>query len=277
MKNHQAVHWQPIKSKQSKSYVVDSIDLNRIERSLPSKLPRSHSVVINLENVYKSFKTSLQKTFVLKDINLSFYAGEFVIVYGPSGCGKSTLLHTILGLEEPSKGKVLLRDTNLYHLSSDKRSNFRRQKIGIVFQQSNWVKSLSVLDNVAYPLWLDGYQEQEAREKALETLQSVGMDKYAKQRPSELSGGQQQKVALARALVTDPWVIICDEPTGNLDSLSSSEIMTLLAKLNRVKRRLIIMVTHDMSFLPLATRRVAMKDGVVMHDERDFFRRKLSL
>lgn len=271
------VHWQAVENKQKKSYVVDSIDINKIESKLPSKLPRSHSVVISLENLYKAFKTSFHKTYVLKDINLSFYAGEFVIVYGPSGCGKSTLLHTILGLEEPSKGKVFLRDVNLYRLNQDKRSNFRRQKIGIVFQQSNWIKSLSVLDNVAYPLWLDGYQEKEAREKALETLTSVGMEKFAKQKPSELSGGQQQKVALARALVTDPWVIICDEPTGNLDSLSSSEIMTLLAKLNRIKRRLVIMVTHDMSFLPLATRRVAIKDGSIVHDEKDSFSKKLRL
>lgn len=246
-----------------------AVNIDEIEQNLPSKTERSHHVAVKIENVYKSFPVAKHRITVLKDISLNFYSGEFVIVYGPSGCGKSTFLHTILGLEKPSRGKVYLRKEDLYAMNNDERTNFRRQKIGMVFQQSNWIKSLSVIDNVAYPLWLAGWQETEARRKALNTLEEVGMKKHANYHPSELSGGQQQKVALARALSTNPWIIMADEPTGNLDSVSGTEVMTLMAKLNREKSRMIIMVTHDVGYLPLANRRIGMKDGAVIADEHD--------
>jgi len=236
---------------------------------LPKKKGRSHKVIIKTENLWKSFLLGSRRNMILKGIDLCFYTGEFVIIFGPSGCGKSTLLHTILGLERPDKGRVFLRERSLYKLGEDEKLDWRREKIGIVFQQSNWVKSLNVLENVCYPLYLSFMPDAEIERKGREILELVGMSKVQKQNPSELSGGEQQKIALARALITDPGIIMADEPTGNLDSKSSGELIKLLARLNREERKAILMVTHDASFLPVANRRVFMKDGKVVKDEHD--------
>lgn len=245
------------------------MDISVIERRLPPKLPRSHHSVIKLRGVSKHFKVGESLVRAIQDIDLTLYSGEFVIVYGPSGCGKSTFLHMVLGIEEPTIGTIEMRNEDIYNMESDVRTKFRREKIGMVFQQSNWIKSLNVWENVAYPLWLSSYDDHSAYERALKYLNDVGMKEYAHHKPSELSGGQQQRVALARALITDPWIIIADEPTGNLDTDSSAEIMRLLTWLNREKRRMVIMVTHEMAFLDLATRRVGMKDGHILFDEHD--------
>ncbi len=236
---------------------------------LPKKQKRSHKVIFKMEKVGKSFKIGKRYIRVLKDIDLCFYSGEFVIVFGPSGCGKSTLLHTMLGLEEPDRGRVWLRGKSVYQMEDENRLNWRREKIGIVFQQSNWIKSLSVLENVSYPLYLSGLSDGEIEDKARQMLKLVDLEKTAKQQPTELSGGEQQRVALARALVTDPGIIIADEPTGNLDSRSGKELIGLLAKLNRKERKAIVMVTHEDDFLPVANRRVYMKDGRIVGDEHD--------
>lgn len=234
-----------------------------------AKTPRSHKVIIHLENIYKSFLVGEKRIKVLKKINLRFYSGEFAIIFGPSGCGKSTLLHTILGLEEPDRGKVYLRGKSLYQLSEDARTRFRREKVGMVFQQSNWIKSLSVWENVAYPLYLTNLSEKAIRKKALEMLKMVGMEENMDKIPTEMSGGEQQRVALARALITDPWILVVDEPTGNLDSKNGWVLINLLLDLNRKEGRAIIMVTHEAAFLTAATRRVMMKDGEITKDEHD--------
>jgi putative ABC transport system ATP-binding protein len=252
--------------------VTLAVDIQQLEKTLSAKTKRSHHVVIHLDDVNKTFVTGQAKSVhihVLKDISLKIYAGEFAIIYGPSGCGKSTLLHTILGLEPPSRGKVFLRDEDLYKFSSDDRTSFRREKVGMVFQQSNWIKALTVLENVMYPLWLSGYNDAHAKERAMIVLEEVGMSSHINYRPTELSGGQQQRVALARALSTDPWILVADEPTGNLDTVASTEIMSLFTQLNRKKSRLVVMVTHDVSYLPLATRRIGMRDGKIVFDEHD--------
>lgn len=253
--------------KQSQLPII--IDIKKIEARLPAKKRRSHHEVVKLKGVEKSFVTGRSQTKVLKGIDLVLYSGEFIIVYGPSGCGKSTLLHTIIGLEPPNSGKVFLRGVDLYQLDSDQRAQIRRKKIGMVFQQSNWIKSLKVWENVAYPLWLEGMEDSLAKKKAIEVLQEVGMEQFFDYHPMELSGGQQQRVALARALITDPWIIVADEPTGNLDTQSGEEIIKILARLNREKRRMILMVTHEINFLPIATRRIGIKDGEVVKDEHD--------
>lgn len=247
-----------------------SLDISEIESQCPKKHKRSHHVLLSAKNIVKNFGQGQAKTHVLKNISLSIYSGEFVIISGASGSGKSTLLHTLLGLEPPTIGQVVMRGANIYDdFDESGRANWRRQKIGMVFQHSNWIKSLSVLDNVSYPLWLSGLQKKEANERSMEVLESVGMADWAKFNPNELSGGQQQRVSLARALVGDPGIIIADEPTGNLDSNTSKDIMILLTKLNRVERRMVLMVTHDLSFLPLANRRIVMQDGSIIHDEHD--------
>jgi ABC-type lipoprotein export system ATPase subunit len=255
--------------KQKAKQLPAVIDIRALEARLPAKKKRSHHEVVKVSRVSKEFKVGTGKVAVLSHINLILYSGEFVIIYGPSGCGKSTFLHTILGLEAPTRGSVLLRGTDVYKMGSDERTSFRREKIGMVFQQANWIKSLNVWENIAYPLYLSGLDGKRAKTRSLEVLREVGMGDYADQSPNELSGGQQQRVALARALSTDPWILVADEPTGNLDSRSSEEIIELLAVLNREKRRMIVMVTHEMNFLPIATRRIGMRDGEIVSDEHD--------
>lgn len=262
----------PAKKKKTASQKapVQQIDVAAIESNLPPKAPRSHHVIIKVQNVYVTFGKKSGITHALRDIDLNFYSGEFVIISGPSGSGKSTLLHVILGLERPSKGLVEIRDENVFaHLSQDDVARLRRDKIGMLFQQSNWIKSLNCWENVAYPLWLTRRNEKEAKAIALEKIEEVGLEDVADKHPGELSGGQQQRLQLARALVTNPGIIIADEPTGNLDTASATQIVELLTRLNREKRRAVIMVTHEISLLPLATRRVIIKDGKVIYDQHD--------
>lgn len=256
--------------KKNISDLIGSVDIVALEKSLPPKRKRSHHVVVKLDKVHKHFGTATSRVNVLKDVNFSIYSGEFVIISGPSGSGKSTILHTMLGLEKPSTGTVYLRKENLYHQTDSERAQYRRQKIGMVFQQSNWIKSLNVWENIAYPLWLGTVSPAAAKEQALTALESVGLSReLAKQVPNELSGGQQQRVSLARALVSDPGIIVADEPTGNLDTDSGTEVIRLLANLNRVQRKVVIMVTHDTQFLSIANRRLLVKDGKIVYDDHD--------
>lgn len=257
-------------NKKNNKIPLHGVSVAEVEKHLPEKKSRSHNVVVKLRKVSKFFGKGAARTQVLKDINLSLYSGEFAIISGPSGSGKSTLLHAILGLEPPTRGAVFLRGQNLYSdLDENQRTSFRKDKLGMVFQQSNWIKSLLVWENVAYPLWLTGLPRALAKERALESLEQVGLAEWADHKPTELSGGQQQRVALARAISSQPGIIVADEPTGNLDTQSSADIITLLAKLNRQERRLILMVTHDTNLLPIANRRVIMRDGEIVHDEHD--------
>lgn len=229
-----------------------------------------HDIIVKTKGLKKEFAPEGgTPTPVLRGIDLEIGATDFAIIYGPSGCGKSTLLHSLIGLETPSEGTVHIRDTDIYKLNPEERAIFRAQKFGMVFQAWYWIKSLSVWENVALPLLINGEKESVARKKAMEQLREVGMDKYATKRPSQLSGGEQQRVELARALINNPWIIVADEPTGNLDSKSSDEIIDLLKNLNKHHKRTIIMVTHNLAYLPLATRKIAMKDGLVIESEAE--------
>ena len=240
-----------------------------LTRGLPRKQRPKDRVLLRLEHIKKTFLVGKRRVEVLKGIDLDIHEGEMAIIYGPSGCGKSTMLHTMLGLEEPDAGKVYLDDKCLYYLNDDERSIWRRDRVGIIFQQSNWIKSLNVWENVAYPLFLSTMLEREVKYRALVCLEKAGVIKLALKRPMDLSGGEQQKVQLARALVTQPAVLVADEPTGNLDSVSSQELIKLLVRLNRTEGKTIVMVTHDDGFLPLATRQIEMKDGKVVEDRHD--------
>jgi putative ABC transport system ATP-binding protein len=173
------------------------------------------------------------------------------------------MLNILLGLEPPTKGEVMFLGKNLYSFSEDERAQMRKQQVGIIYQQSNWVKSLSVIENVYFPLTLRGLPEEERNKRALEVLKMVGMDQGATQNPAELSGGQQQRVSLARALISNPALIVADEPTGNLDSKASEEIMGLFKQFN-AQGKTVIMVTHDLEYLKFASRSVNMVDGVVV-------------
>jgi len=227
---------------------------------------------IVVENIEKSFTVGDQVLPVLRGLNCFVNEGDFFVIFGPSGCGKSTLLHCMMGLEAPTSGKIMFFGDNLYKGNNeDDRAVMRKQLIGTVYQQSNWIRSLDVKDNVAFPLILLGREREEALERAYEMLDEVGMRNWANHRPTELSSGQQQRVAMARALVHHPEVIVADEPTGNLDFKSGQDIMELLQRINREKGQMIIMVTHDLEYLTYAKRILQMLDGQVVriYDEHD--------
>jgi len=221
--------------------------------------------VIKVQNVNKSFRVGSQDVQILKDISFEIKQGDFSIIFGPSGCGKSTLLYALLGLECPTTGLVTLLDTNLYALASeDDRSEFRKNHIGMVYQQPNWIKSLTVLENIAFPLLLKGEETLQARTKAQELLKTIQMESWGDYLPSELSSGQQQRIALIRSLVTNPELIIADEPTGNLDFESGQALMQLLQKLNTDEKKTIVMVTHDLEYLKYAKTAIKMFNGEVV-------------
>lgn len=230
----------------------------------------SKNTIIKIWDVSKSFDVGMQKVKVLKGITFNVKINDFLIIFGPSGCGKSTLLHTILGLEEPSSGYISYLGKDIYETAieqmttDDERADFRKLNVGMVYQQANWIKSLNVWENIAFPLTLLGIDKVERKNKALETLKEVEMLDWADYIPMQLSSGQQQKIALARALISNPRLIIADEPTGNLDYDSGQELMKLLNKLNTEKQKTIIMVTHDLEYLKYAKTTVKMFDGQII-------------
>jgi putative ABC transport system ATP-binding protein len=223
----------------------------------------SRKPIIEFKGVYKSFKVGRGNVPVLKDISLEIFPGEFVIIFGPSGCGKSTLLNTLVGLEKPSLGKVLVRGEDLYSFDHDERTAIRRKKFGIVYQQPNWIKSLNVIENVAFPLCVMGKKEKDSLKRASNILNLFRLEEFLKSTPTELSGGQQQRVSVTRALITNPWVIVADEPTGNLDSVSAADLMYVFQFLNTESKRTVIMVSHNLAYEKYATKIIRMEDGKI--------------
>jgi putative ABC transport system ATP-binding protein len=220
----------------------------------------------NLTKVYGAGETAIT---ALDQVNLNVNAGEFVAVMGPSGCGKSTLLHLLGGLDRPTQGSVHIDGQPLAKLSDDALSQMRRRKIGFVFQFFNLIPILSSVENAALPLLLDGARPANAKEKSIEWLKKVGLGERLASRPDQLSAGQQQRVAIARALITDPVLVLADEPTGNLDTKSSSEIADLLKQVAKEWNRAVLMVTHDPRIAGYAERIVLMRDGKIVEDKRN--------
>lgn len=221
--------------------------------------------MITLEKISKSYGSGEAASPVLKGIDLEIRSGEFVAIMGPSGSGKSTLLNIIGALDEPSSGSYRFDETDLGGLSKVQRALFRRYILGFVFQGFNLLKKASSLENVEMPLIYQGVGAQERRERAMAALVDVGLESRVDYDPSQLSGGQQQRVAIARAMVTHPKVLIADEPTGNLDTQRSHEIMQLMRSFNE-NGITIIMVTHEEHIAAYATRTILMRDGIIEKD-----------
>lgn len=226
----------------------------------------NNNVVMSVEHIDKNFMVGVQEVKVLKDVSTAIHGGDFFVIFGPSGSGKSTLLHTLLGLEKPTAGKVVLMERDFSAMSEDQAADFRKTMIGMVYQQPYWIKSLSVLENVSFPLFLLGMLPREAYAKGIEMLRVVGMEDWKSYSPTELSGGQQQRISLARALITDPVIIVADEPTGNLDTQSGEELMKLLSDLNKQQGRTIVMVTHDLEYLKYASKMIRIVDGRIENE-----------
>lgn len=217
--------------------------------------------IIQAEGVSKVRHAGNDLLTVISDVSLTVHYGDFAIIFGPSGAGKSTLLHMLFGIQAPDVGEVLIKNESLYEYSPEERGRIRLLRFGYVPQQQHWIGHLSVQENVAYPLIIQGKSHREANQAAKKFLELVKMDHKAAVRPNQLSIGQQQKVAMARALINDPWIIFADEPTEHLDTQSADEIMQLLLATNREEGRTVFMVTHNLQFLKDTRKWFFMQEG----------------
>jgi putative ABC transport system ATP-binding protein len=224
--------------------------------------------VIKTNNIARSYQMGEEVIHALKSVSITIYRGEYVAFMGPSGSGKSTLMNIVGCLDTPSVGDYFLSGKNVSQMNDDELAEIRNKEIGFVFQTFNLLPRATSLDNVALPLIYAGYSKSERTEMAQKALESVGLGNRAKHRPNELSGGQRQRVAIARALVNKPSIILADEPTGNLDSKTSHEIMDLFEQLYQ-KGNTIIMVTHEEDIAKYAHRIIRLRDGLVESDKEN--------
>jgi putative ABC transport system ATP-binding protein len=224
--------------------------------------------IVMVEDVWKVYDTGAVKVEALRGLNLTVKRGEMIAVMGPSGCGKTTLLNCVSGLDDLSKGRVLVEGQDLAKMSDDRKSEFRARRMGFIFQAYNLLPVLSAQENVELPLLLAGVPEREARVQAVDALKMVGLEEWKSHKPSELSGGQQQRVTIARALVNKPAIVWADEPTGNLDSENSQEIIKLLRNLNKEYGLTLVLVSHDSSIAQQTDRIVHMRNGQIEREVR---------
>jgi putative ABC transport system ATP-binding protein len=225
------------------------------------------TAMVEARGVEKTYAAGGALVHALRGVDLSITRGEMVAVMGPSGCGKTTLLNCLSGLDEFDGGEVLVGGESISWMSDRKRTRFRAQRMGFIFQTYNLIPVLSAVENVELPLLVAGAKPEDARRRARAALETVGVPEQAHKRPNEMSGGQQQRVTVARSLVNDPAIVWADEPTGALDSETSAGIMDLLVRLNREQGQTFVLVTHDVSVAGRAHRLVRMRDGSIEGDE----------
>lgn len=219
-----------------------------------------------MENVVKSYGEGNSRVDALKGISLSIQQGEFVSIVGVSGSGKSTLLHILGGLDRPTSGQVLIGENSIYNYSDDELSIFRRRKVGFIFQFFNLIPVLNVQENIALPTILDN--EQVDMTYLDEIIETLGLQERKTHLPSELSGGQQQRVSIGRALINRPHLILADEPTGNLDTKNTKEVMDLLRLTAKKYKQTIVLITHDLSIASASDRVITIEDGSIISDQR---------
>ncbi len=217
--------------------------------------------MIQLEGVSKVYRRGPEEILALREVDLQITSGEFVAITGKSGCGKSTLLHVIGGLEQVSRGRVLLDGRDLARLREPELTRFRRDKVGVVFQSFNLLPLLTLVENVALPRALQGAPYPQARGEAARWLAEVGLGERLDHKPHQVSGGEMQRAAIARALINSPAVILADEPTGNLDSATTAQILRLFSQLNRQWRKTVVLVSHAPEAGAAAQRVLQMQDG----------------
>lgn len=217
--------------------------------------------IIELKDLRKVYRIGSEKVIALDSINLTVEKGEFCCLLGTSGSGKSTLLNLMAGLEKPTKGTIRIKGEMIDKMSEKKLARFRQEHLGFVFQSYNLLTTLTALENVSLPLTFKAVPRMLREKKAREMLKAVGLDKHMKHKPSQMSGGQQQRVGIARAFVATPEIVFADEPTGNLDSKTSREVMKLITDIARQNNQTLIIVTHDMSIAKYADRIIHILDG----------------
>lgn len=222
--------------------------------------------IVRVKALCKSYRDTTSSLEVLKDINFAVNTGEFLAVQGPSGAGKSTLLHILGALDNPTSGRVYFQNEDIYSLDENSRANMRNRKVGFVFQFFHLLPELNALENVLLPAILRSWGERKkSLNFALELLERLGLSERKTHRPQELSGGEQQRVAIARALVSRPRLLLCDEPTGNLDSENGENILRLLKEVNSSEKVTVIIVTHDKDIANSADRVIHLKDGQIFN------------
>ncbi|RDY31436.1 ABC transporter ATP-binding protein [Lachnotalea glycerini] len=223
--------------------------------------------VIQVRNLFKVYSIGQNKVFALNGVDLNIYRGEFCSIVGTSGSGKSTLLNMLAGLEKPTKGKIVIAGSHIEKLNENQLVKFRRERVGFIFQSFNLLPTMNAQENVALPLTFRGTDKKWRLKKAETMLDLVGLSEHKKHKPMQMSGGQQQRVGVARALVVEPEIIFADEPTGNLDSNTSAEMMELMRKIVKEQNRTLVMVTHDNHLAGFADRIFHIRDGKIVKIE----------
>ena len=225
--------------------------------------------MIRVKNLYKIYKVGKNKVYALNGVDFTMYKGEFCAIVGPSGSGKSTLLNMLAGLEKPTRGSVVIAGQHIENLTEEQLVRFRRDHVGFIFQSFHLLGTMNAVENVALPLSFRGVPRDVRMRKADKMLDLVKLKKHKKHLPNQMSGGQQQRVGVARALVVDPKIIFADEPTGNLDSHTSEEVMRLMQQVVREQKKTLVMVTHDAHLATYADRVFHIRDGKILKIEEN--------
>jgi lipoprotein-releasing system ATP-binding protein len=225
------------------------------------------SIILSAENIYKSYKTNKNYLDVLKSISLEIEANKISVIVGASGAGKSTLLHLLGGLDRPNSGKVFYEQKNIFDFKDDRLAKFRNENMGFIFQFHHLLPEFTALENISIPQMIKGISIKDAHKKSEELLRIVGLSERAEHKPAELSGGEQQRVAVARAIANNPKIIFADEPTGNLDSANSEAIHKLLFELRDNLNKTFVIVTHNPELMKLADVIFEIKDGIIKRTE----------
>ena len=223
--------------------------------------------IIEVKNLYKIYKVGDTRVHALDGVDFTINKGEFCAIVGPSGSGKSTLLNMLAGLEKPTKGEIIIDKIHIEHMTENQLVEFRRKRVGFIFQSYNLLKTLNAVENVALPLSFRGVSKKIRNARAEEYLKLVGLEKQMKHMANAMSGGQQQRVGIARALVVDPKIIFADEPTGNLDSKTTMEVLRLMQRIVREQQQTLVMVTHDNYIAGFADRQFHIVDGKILKIE----------
>lgn len=260
---------QPVES-EKETVELDLPELQIVEVEPPSvqnQEPENRKVVIEVKNLYKIYKVGSNRVRALNGVDFQVYEGEFCAIVGTSGSGKSTLLNMLAGLEKPTKGEIIITGQHIEKMNEKKLVRFRRENVGFIFQSFNLIGTLNALENVALPLSFRGIPKPVRLRKAMKLLKLVGLKAHAKHKPNQMSGGQQQRVGMARALVVDPKIMFADEPTGNLDSRTSKDMMALMRKVVNEHKKTLVMVTHDNSLAAIADKVIRIVDGKIVDIE----------
>lgn len=231
--------------------------------------------VIEVKNLYKLYRVGDEVVRALDGLDFTICKGEFCAIVGTSGSGKSTLLNMLAGLEKPTKGSIVIDGQHIEQLNEEQLVKFRRENVGFIFQSFHLLSTMNAVENVALPLSFRGMHKEERLKRADRMLELVNLKKHKKHRPNQMSGGQQQRVGVARALVVDPKIIFADEPTGNLDSHTSEEVMELMKKVVKEQQKTLVMVTHDAHLATYADRIFHIKDGEIINIEENRKKEKI--